>query len=140
LEQSDILALIVFNQPLNQLGTGQQASLAQRAGAMAAGAVSSQLTSSVATSLGVDQLEINVAPAIGVTAEVVVGQQLSQNLYVKLQQELGDRSQTNVILEYEFTKWLRLQTNLLQGASASQQPFQRIRSTGIDLVFTFTFK
>jgi autotransporter translocation and assembly factor TamB len=94
----------------------------------------------VATSLGVDQLEINVAPAIGVTAEVVVGQQLSQNLYVKLQQELGDRSQTNVILEYEFTKWLRLQTNLLQGASASQQPFQRIRSTGIDLVFTFTFK
>jgi translocation-and-assembly-module (TAM) inner membrane subunit TamB-like protein len=140
LEQSDILALIVFNQPLNQLGTGQQASLAQRAGAMAAGAVSSQLTSSVATSLGVDQLEINVAPAIGVTAEVVVGQQLSQNLYVKLQQELGDRSQTNVILEYEFTKWLRLQTNLLQGSSASQQPFQRIRSTGIDLVFTFTFK
>jgi len=140
LEQSDILALIVFNQPLNQLGTGQQASLAQRAGAMAAGAVSSQLTSSVATSLGVDQLEINVAPAIGVTAEVVVGQQLSQNLYVKLQQELGDRSQTNVILEYEFTRWLRLQTNLLQGSSASQQPFQRIRSTGIDLVFTFTFK
>jgi hypothetical protein len=45
-----------------------------------------------------------------------------------------------VILEYEFTKWLRLQTNLLQGSSASQQPFQRIRSTGIDLVFTFTFK
>jgi translocation-and-assembly-module (TAM) inner membrane subunit TamB-like protein len=140
LEQSDILALIVFNQPLNQLGTGQQASLAQRAGAIAAGAVSSELTTSVASSLGVDQLEVNVAPAIGVTAEVVVGQQLSQNLYVKLQQELGDRSQTNVILEYEFTKWLRLQTNLLQGASASQQPFQRIRSTGIDLVFTFSFK
>jgi autotransporter translocation and assembly factor TamB len=140
LEQSDILALIVFNQPLNQLGTGQQASLAQRAGAIAAGAVSSELTTSVANSLGVDQLEVNVAPAIGVTAEVVVGQQLSQNLYVKLQQELGDRSQTNVILEYEFTRWLRLQTNLLQGASASQQPFQRIRSTGIDLVFTFSFK
>jgi translocation and assembly module TamB len=139
LEQSDILALIVFNQPLNQLGTGQQASLAQRAGAIAAGAVSSELTGSVASSLGLDQLEVNVAPAIGVTAEVVVGQQLSQNLYVKLQQELGDRSQTNVILEYEFVKWLRLQTNLLQGSSASQQPFQRIRSTGIDLVFTFTF-
>jgi translocation and assembly module TamB len=140
LEQSDILALIVFNQPLNQLGTGQQASLAQRAGAMAAGAVSSELTSSVASSLGVDQLEINVAPATGVNAEVVVGQQLSQNLYVKVQQELGEHNQTNVILEYEFTNWLRLQTNLLQGAAAQQQLFQRVKSTGIDLVFSFSFK
>ena len=140
LEQSDILALIIFNQPINQLGAGQQASLATRAGAMAAGAVSSELTTSVAQSLGVDELEVNVAPAVGVTAEVVVGQQLSQNLYVKLQQELGTYNQTNVILEYEFTRWLRLQTNLLQGASAAQQPFQHLRSTGIDLVFTFTFK
>jgi translocation and assembly module TamB len=140
LEQSDILALIVFNQPINQLGAGQQVSLAQRAGVMAAGAVSSELTNSVANSLGVDQLEINVAPEIGVAAEVVVGQQLSQNLYVKVEQGLGDHNQTNVILEYEFEKWLRLQTNLLQGASASQQPFQRVRSTGVDLVFTFSFK
>ncbi len=140
LEQSDILALIVFNQPLNQLGTGQQASLAQRAGAMAAGAVSSELTGSVAKSLGVDQLEINVAPATGVNAEVVVGQQLGQNLYVKVQQELGEHNQTNVILEYEFTNWLRLQTNLLQGAAAQQQLFQRVKSTGIDLVFSFSFK
>jgi len=114
--------------------------LATRAGAMAAGAVSSELTTSVAQSLGVDELEVNVAPAVGVTAEVVVGQQLSQNLYVKLQQEIGTYNQTNVILEYEFTRWLRLQTNLLQGASAAQQPFQHLRSTGVDLVFTFTFK
>jgi autotransporter translocation and assembly factor TamB len=94
----------------------------------------------VASSLGVDQLEINVAPATGVNAEVVVGQQLSQNLYVKVQQELGEHNQTNVILEYEFTNWLRLQTNLLQGAAAQQQLFQRVKSTGIDLVFSFSFK
>jgi autotransporter translocation and assembly factor TamB len=116
-------------------------SLAQRAGALAAGAVSSELTNSVASSLGLDQLEINVAPEAGVAAEVVVGQQLSQNLYVKVQQGLGNYNQTNVILEYEFEKWLRLQTNLLQGASAAQQQlFQRPHSTGIDLVFSFSFK
>jgi TamB, inner membrane protein subunit of TAM complex len=141
LEQSDILALIVFNQPINQLGTGQQVSLAQRAGALAAGTVTSQLTNSVAGALGVSELEINVAPDQSAGAEVVVGQQISQNLYVKLQQGLGsERNQTNVILEYEFAKWLRLQTNLLQGASASQQLFQRVHSTGLDLVFSFTFK
>jgi autotransporter translocation and assembly factor TamB len=141
LEPSDILALIVFNQPINQLGTGQQVSLAQRAGAMAAGAVTSELTNSVASALGVSELEVNVASDQGAGAEVVVGQQLSQNLYVKVQQGLGsERNQTNVILEYEFAKWLRLQTNLLQGASASQQLFQRVQSTGLDLVFSFAFK
>jgi hypothetical protein len=140
LEPSDILALIVFNQPINQLGAGQQVSLAQRAGVMAAGAVSSELTNSVANSLGLDELELNVAPDQGVAAELVVGHQLSQQLYVKLQQGLGDHNQTNVILEYEFRKWLRLQTNLLQGASAQQQLFQRVHSTGVDLVFSFTFK
>ena len=31
LEEADILSLIVFNQPINQLGEGQQMSLAQRA-------------------------------------------------------------------------------------------------------------
>jgi autotransporter translocation and assembly factor TamB len=140
LEQSDILALIVFNQPINQLGAGQQVSLAQRAGVMAAGAVTSELTNSVAESLRLDQFEINVAPDPGVAAELVLGQQLSQNLYVKVQQGLGDRTQTNLILEYEFAKWLRLQTNVLQGASTQQQLFQRIQSTGADLVFTFSFK
>src|SRR5206468_4543899 len=38
LEEADILALIVFNQPLNQLGEGQQISVAQRAQALATGA------------------------------------------------------------------------------------------------------
>ena len=37
LEQADILSLIVFNQPINSLGEGQQVSLAQRAQAMATG-------------------------------------------------------------------------------------------------------
>jgi len=140
LEQSDILALIVFNQPINQLGAGQQVSLAQRAGVMAAGAVTSELTNSIAESLRIDQFEINVAPDPGVAAELVLGQQLSQNLYVKVQQGLGDRTQTNLILEYEFAKWLRLQTNVLQGASTQQQLFQRVQSTGVDLVFSFSFK
>ena len=46
LEQADILSLIVFNQPINQLGEGQQINLAQRAEALAAGAVATQLANS----------------------------------------------------------------------------------------------
>jgi translocation and assembly module TamB len=43
LEDADILALVVFNQPLNQLGSGQQASLVQTAQNLATGAVERQL-------------------------------------------------------------------------------------------------
>ena len=140
LEQADILALIVFNQPINQLGAGQQLSLAQRAGSIAAGTVTSQLTGSIAGSLNLDQFDINLSPDSGSTAELTVGQQLGQNLYVKVQQGIGDHSQTNVVLEYEFSKWLRLQTNVLEGANTQQQLFQRVQSTGLDLVFSFAFK
>ncbi len=130
----------MFNQPLNQLGEGQQISLAQRAGSIAAGAVTSQLTGSIASSLNLDQFDINLSPDSGNTAELTVGQQLGQNLYVKVQQGIGNHSQTNVVLEYEFAKWLRLQTNVLEGANTQQQLFQRVQSTGLDLVFSWAFK
>jgi len=139
-EQADILALIIFNQPMNQLGEGQQLSLASRAGSIAAGAVANQLTGSIANSLNLDQFEINVAPETGSAAELTLGQQLGQNLYVKVQQGIGDNSQTNFVLEYEFTKWLRLQTNVLEGSTTQQQLFQKVKSTGADLVFSFQFK
>jgi autotransporter translocation and assembly factor TamB len=125
---------------MNQLGEGQQLSLAQRAGSIAAGAVTNQLTGSIANSLNLDQFEINLAPESGSTAELTIGQQLGQNLYVKVQQGIGDNSQTNFLLEYEFTKWMRLQTNVLEGSGTQQQLFQRVKSTGADLVFTFEFK
>ena len=140
LDPSDILALIVFNQPLNELGANAQQSVTRRAGELAAGAVTGQLTNSIASSLKLDQFEVNLSPGGGSAANLTIGQQVSGNLYVRVQQGLGQRSQTNVILEYEFAKWLRLQTNAQEGASAQQQLFQRIQSTGADLVFTFAFK
>jgi autotransporter translocation and assembly factor TamB len=139
-DEADILALIIFNQPMNQLGEGQQLSLASRAGSIAAGAVANQLTGSIANSLNLDQFEINLSPDTGSAAELTLGQQLGQNLYVKVQQGIGDNSQTNFVLEYEFAKWLRLQTNVLEGSTTQQQLFQKVRSTGADLVFSFQFK
>ncbi len=139
LEQADILALIVFNQPVNQLGEGQQVSLAQRAQALATGAVAGQLAQSIGNALNLDTFEINVAPENGGGPELTIGQQLGQNLYVKVQQGIGDQSTTNVVLEYEVARWLRLQTNVMQGATTQQSMFQRKESTGADLIFTFSY-
>ena len=139
LEQADILSLIVFNQPINQLGEGQQTSLAVRAQQLATGAVAGQLAQSIGKSLGLDTFEISTAPDSGAAARFTIGQQLGQNLYVRVQQDLGDQSQTNFILEYELTKWLRLQTNVLQGSSTQSQLFQRMQGSGIDLLFFFSY-
>jgi translocation and assembly module TamB len=140
LDPSDILALIVFNQPLNELGANSQQSVTRQVGDLAAGVATGQLTSSIASSLKLDQFEVSLSPNTGSAADLTIGQQISGNLYVRVQQGLGQHSQTNVILEYEFTKWLRLQTNVQEGASTQQQLFQRVQSTGADLVFTFAFR
>ncbi len=138
LEQADILSLIVFNQPINSLGEGQQVSLAQRAQQLATGTLASALSSSIENALGLDAFEINTAPDTGGTASVTVGQQLGQNLYVKVEQGIGGQTETNFILEYELTKWLRLRTNVLQG-SGTQQLFQRAQGSGVDLLFFFSY-
>jgi translocation and assembly module TamB len=139
LEQADILSLIVFNQPINSLGAGEQVSLAQRAQQMATGALAGELASSVGNALGLDTFEINTAPESGAAASLTVGQQLGQNLYVKVEQGIGGESQTNFILEYELTRWLRLRTNVLQGSNTQQQLFQRAQGSGADLLFFFSY-
>ena len=139
LEQADIMSLIVFNQPLNSVSEQQQISLAQRVEAMAAGAATSQLTKSISNALNLDTFEVNLAPENGGGPQVTLGQQIGQNLYVKVEQGITDASQTNFILEYELLKWLRLRTNVLEGSSTQQQLFQRMQGSGVDLLFFFSY-
>jgi len=139
LEQADILSLILFNQPINQLGTGQQISLAQRAQALAVGAVASELSSSIGNALGLNIFEISAAPEGGAAAWLTVGQQVGQGLFVKVQQGIGDQNQSNFILEYELATWLRLQANVIEGSSTQQQLFQRMQGSGVDLLFFFSY-
>ena len=139
LEEADILSLIVFNQPINQLGEGAQVSLAQRAQGLALGAAAGQLTQSIGGALGVDSFELNLAPEDGGAASVTIGQQVGQNLFVKVEQGIGDQNQTNFIMEYELSKWLRFRTNVMQGSSTQTQLFQRQSGSGADLLFFFGF-
>ena len=140
LEEGDILSLIVFNQPINTLGEGQQMSLAQRAQAMATGAVAGELSKSLESALNLSEFQINTSPAAGGGPELTVGQQLGQNFYVRVEQGFGGQSQTNVVFEYEITNWLRLRTNVMQGSQTTQaQLFQPLQDTGLDLLFFFSY-
>jgi translocation and assembly module TamB len=138
LENADILALIVFNQPINQLATGQQISLAQRAQALAIGTVAGQIVQSIGSALNLDTFELQLAPEPGQTAQLTIGQQVGKDLYVKVQQGVGELSTTNFVLEYELTRWLRLRTNVLQG-STQQSLYRGVQDSGLDLIFFFSY-
>jgi translocation and assembly module TamB len=139
LDQADILALVVFNQPLNELGVDQQVSLAQRAQAMASGVIASQLGESIGDVLGLDTFEIDLAPESGGGPSVTFGEQIGGNVFLRVEQGIGDADNTNFILEYELTDWMRLQTNVIQGAETQQSMFRRAQSTGTDLILFFSF-
>jgi translocation and assembly module TamB len=139
LDQADILSLIVFNQPIDSLGEGQQISLAQRAAGLAAGAVATELSKSIGNALNLDTFDIQMAPDSGATAQITIGQQVGQNLFVKVQRDIGDQSSTNFILEYQLKDWLRLQSNVLQGSSTQQSLFRRAQGSGADLIFVFSY-
>lgn len=140
LEQADVLSLIIFNQPVNQLGEGQQASLAQRAGDLAAGYLASGLARSIGNALNLNEFEIQAQRENGEGPSVTVGQQIGQNLYVKLQQGFGNASTTSEILEYQFAPFLRLRATSSEAPPGQQRVlFRRVERGGVDLIFFFSY-
>lgn len=143
LDEADVLALIVFNQPLNQLGTGQQNSLAQRAGGIAAGLAISPIAQALGNTLDLDLFDVETTDQAGrVNPAVVIGQQVNAQLFVKFRQQFGNQQVSQFLLEYRLADFLRLQANAAEGDGLSRgnrSLTQRIERYGADLVFYFAF-
>ncbi len=132
LDEADILSLIVFNQPANQLGTAEQVSLGQRATALASGFVASQLAESIGGALQLDILEIETGGSVGSSAGVTVGEQLGERLFLRVRQGFGAAGATPLMIEYEFTDWLRLQSTVSGEQGGSESLFQRSERSGVN--------
>jgi translocation and assembly module TamB len=140
LEEADILSLIIFNQPVNSLGEGQQASIAERAGALASGFVASSLARSIGGALELDVFEVQTAPEDGMGPSVTLGEQVGERLYFKFRQAFGSQAVSQVIVEYQVANSVRLQTTMSQGGGAAQRTLtQRVEQAGIDLIFYYTY-
>lgn len=135
LDEADILALIIFNQPLDDLGTGEQVSLAQRAGELVGGRLVGSLATSLRDALDVDQLEIDAFGTGG--PSVTVGNRVGERIYVRLRQQLGTQDLSQLLVEYALLRNLRLQTSVIQGAQTDRSPGQRVERSGIDLFYFF---
>ena len=139
LEDAEILSLVVFNQPLSLLGTGQQVSLAARATALAGGFLASQLTESLGNALDLDLLDVQTTTADGALAPVLtVGEQFGQ-LFVKLRQRFGPQAVSEAVIEYRIAEWLRLETSYAQGDATARNLLQRAEAGGLDLLFFFSY-
>src|SRR5207249_2657636 len=75
LDEGDVLSLIVFGQPMNQLGETQRINLAERAGMLAAGAIANPLSQSIGRALDLDLFEIRAAGENGAGPSISLGHQ-----------------------------------------------------------------
>ena len=98
-----------------------------------------QISQSIGSALNLDTFEIQLAPDSGAAAQVTLGQQIGQNLYLKVEQGIGELNSTSFILEYELTNWMRLRTNIVQGTSTTQTLFRRAQDSGADVIFFFSY-
>jgi translocation and assembly module TamB len=142
LEESDILALIVFNRQVNELGTGERSSLAATAGGIASGFIAAPLGESIGKALDLDIFEITTTTESGeLGAGVTVGQQIGDRAFIKLRQMFGERSVTEFLTEYQLTDFLRLQATASPETtgSANRVNQRRVERAGIDLIFFFSY-
>jgi autotransporter translocation and assembly factor TamB len=134
LDEGDILSLVVFNRPINQLGQGEKISLASRAGSLAAGAVVGPIADSVARALDLDVFEIQTAEAGAVGATVMVGRHLGDRLFVGFRHEFGGEGVNRLTFEYRLTEYLRIMTSVAPGGQPANRS-ARTETAGIDLIF-----
>jgi translocation and assembly module TamB len=140
LDQAEILSLIVFNQPINQLAEGQQVSVANAAATLAGGYLASGLTSSIRSALSLDEFQIQASGQQGGGPEVLLGEQIGDNLFFRLRQGFGTVQATELILEYQIRQFLRLQATAADVQSDTQRStFRRIERGGLDLIFFFSY-
>jgi translocation and assembly module TamB len=142
LEESDILALIVFNRPVNELGTGERSSLAATAGGIATGFIAAPLGESIGKALDLDLFEISTTTESGdLGAAVTLGQQVNERTFIKLYQQFSARSTTEFQLEYQLARFLRLQATAAPETSGSANRLnqRRVERAGIDLIFFFSY-
>jgi len=140
LEEAEILSLIVFNMPINELGEGQQVSLALRAQELAGGYLASGLSQSIGDALNLDEFEIQAAGERGLGPSITIGQQIGKGVFVRLRQGFAAEQATEFILEYQLAQYLRLQGTLADVSGSTQRnAFRRVERGGLDLIFFFSY-
>jgi translocation and assembly module TamB len=140
LESSDILAMIVFGTPANELSASQQQNLAVRAGTLAAGFLAAPLVSALQNQLGLDILQLETSGELEQGPRITVGNEIAPGLVARFSRQFGADPYDEIALEYALSRLLRLRATFSDAQSLNVlSPFRRIERAGIDLLMFFSF-
>jgi translocation and assembly module TamB len=100
LDQADVLAVLLFGAPANQLSRTQSTGLGEQALGIAGGYVASELRQSVADALGVDDLQFDTGTTGLADARVSIGKYVADDIFVSLAHRFGAQSAEELRIEY----------------------------------------
>ena len=143
LDESDILALIIFNRDLNNLGASEKGDVATMAGTAAAGMVVSPIADQVGRKLGIEEIDVQTTnDASGPGGVVTVGDRFGEDLFVRLRQTFGSQEITELLLEYRLSELFRLEGSVAEGdgvGSANRSLTRRVERFSSDIVFYYRY-
>jgi autotransporter translocation and assembly factor TamB len=111
LDQADVLAVLLFGAPANQLSRSQSTGLREQALGIAGSYVASELRQSVANALGVDDLQFDTGTAGLQDARVSIGKYVADDIFVSLAHRFGAESVEEVRIEYVIRPGWSLETS-----------------------------
>jgi autotransporter translocation and assembly factor TamB len=140
LDSSDILSMIVFGTPANELSASQQQNLAVRAGTLAAGFLAAPIVSALQTELGLDILQLQTSGEFETGPRITVGNEIAPGLVARFSRQFGTDPYDELTLEYSLTRLFRLRATFSDAQSLNAlSPFRRLERAGIDLLLFFSF-
>jgi autotransporter translocation and assembly factor TamB len=142
LDVDDILSLLIFNQPVNELALAQRNELALQAATLASGFVVSPAVSAVGQALGLAFLELEPTGTAGTTSfRLSAGREFWKGLFLTYSREFSSDPFNEFLAEYELTRYLRIRGSVsdVSGIRSRNQLYRRIERAGIDLIFFFSY-
>ncbi len=127
LDPADVLSVILFGRPMDDLARGEQESLAQTGGQLAASYAAANLASSLGMALNLDTIVVET----GKTAEesgVGIGKYVNEKLYLYYFQQFGEEAAEEFRIRYELNKNFSIEATK---DTAGQG--------GVDLYYTYTY-
>lgn len=110
MDEGEILALLLFGRPSEELDVDQQTLLQQRATQMATDYGMARLNARLARDLGVDLLRYQ-ADGVGGRSSLEVGKYIGPRVFVRYEQALDQQNLFRLQLDYVLTKRLRLESS-----------------------------
>ena len=140
LDESDILALIIFNTSTNQLTAPQQQQLLVRAGTLAAGFLATQVVAAIESEVGLDILELETGGDFGGGPKLTIGEEIAPGLVARFSRQFGQEPYDEATIEYAISRIFRLRATYSDAQTlALRSPFRRVERAGIDLLVFFSF-